>query len=52
VPIWLRNQLSRAFYHKDRRRIRLLNECWFFYHARLSGAADGNAVKRRRNRRD
>jgi len=31
VPQWLCNQLQRAFQRKDRRQIRYLNECWFFY---------------------
>ncbi|MEB3103769.1 cortex morphogenetic protein CmpA [Ferviditalea candida] len=31
MPSWLRHQLSRAFQNKDRRQIRLLNDCWFFY---------------------
>lgn len=31
MPQWLRNQLQRAFLRKDRRQIRYLNECWFFY---------------------
>ncbi|MEX2104386.1 MAG: cortex morphogenetic protein CmpA [Bacilli bacterium] len=31
MPQWLRNQLTRAFYGKDRRQIRLLNECWFLF---------------------
>ncbi|GAB2670074.1 cortex morphogenetic protein CmpA [Paenibacillus thermoaerophilus] len=31
MPQWLCNQLSRAFYKKDLRQIRLLNDCWFFY---------------------
>lgn len=31
MPNWLNNQLKRAFQSKDRRQIRLLNDCWFFY---------------------
>ncbi|WP_106766723.1 cortex morphogenetic protein CmpA [Paenibacillus faecalis] len=31
MPQWLCNQLTRAFRKKDRRQIKLLNECWFFY---------------------
>ncbi|WP_160032281.1 cortex morphogenetic protein CmpA [Paenibacillus sp. An7] len=34
MPQWLSNQLMRAFHKKDRRQIRLLNECWFFYRNR------------------
>ncbi|AEI39247.1 hypothetical protein KNP414_00644 [Paenibacillus mucilaginosus KNP414] len=26
----------RAFYNKNRRQIRLLNDCWFFYRTRKS----------------
>ncbi|WP_209849887.1 cortex morphogenetic protein CmpA [Paenibacillus sediminis] len=32
MPQWLCNQLMRAFHKKDRYQIRLLNECWFYYH--------------------
>ncbi|MGG3281834.1 cortex morphogenetic protein CmpA [Paenibacillus solani] len=31
MPQWLCNQLTRAFRKKDRRQIKLLNECWYFY---------------------
>lgn len=31
MPQWLCNQLMRAFQTKDRRQIRLLNDCWYFY---------------------
>lgn len=31
MPQWLSNQLMRAFLKKDRKQIKLLNECWFFY---------------------
>jgi hypothetical protein len=34
MPQWLCNQMMSAFSKKDRRQIRLLNECWFYYHAR------------------
>ncbi|RUT30679.1 cortex morphogenetic protein CmpA [Paenibacillus zeisoli] len=34
MPKWLCNQIMRAFHKKDRRQIRLLNECWFFYYNR------------------
>ncbi|MCG7217111.1 cortex morphogenetic protein CmpA [Paenibacillus mucilaginosus] len=36
MPQWLCNQLMRAFYNKNRRQIRLLNDCWFFYRTRKS----------------
>ncbi|MBP2000572.1 hypothetical protein J2Z69_001603 [Paenibacillus shirakamiensis] len=32
MPKWLCNQIMRAFHKKDQRQIRLLNDCWFFYH--------------------
>jgi len=31
MPQWLCNQLMSAFQKKDRRQIRLLNDCWFYY---------------------
>lgn len=31
MPQWLCNQLMRAFHQKDRRQIKLLNDCWYFY---------------------
>lgn len=31
LPQWLSNQLMRAFSKGDRRQVKLLNECWFFY---------------------
>ncbi|MFD0715275.1 cortex morphogenetic protein CmpA [Paenibacillus sp. GCM10027626] len=31
MPQWLCNQLMRAFLKRDRRQIRLLNDCWYFY---------------------
>jgi hypothetical protein len=31
MPQWLCHQLERAFMKKDRRQIRLLNDCWYFY---------------------
>ncbi|WP_151733027.1 cortex morphogenetic protein CmpA [Paenibacillus tengchongensis] len=31
MPQWLCSQLMRAYYNKDRRQIKMLNECWFFY---------------------
>ena len=34
MPQWLRNQIMQAFYKKNLRQIRLLNDCWFFYHNR------------------
>ncbi|MDT9723714.1 cortex morphogenetic protein CmpA [Xylanibacillus composti] len=34
MPKWLYNQLMRAYQSKDRRQIRLLNDCWYFYRTR------------------
>ncbi|WP_139279073.1 cortex morphogenetic protein CmpA [Seinonella peptonophila] len=31
MPKWLMKQLKSAFLNKNRRQIRLLNECWFSY---------------------
>ncbi|WP_416829384.1 cortex morphogenetic protein CmpA [Ectobacillus polymachus] len=31
MPSWLQNQMRRAYLEKNRYRIKLLNECWFFY---------------------
>ncbi len=31
MPLWLQNQLMRAFQRKDVRNLRMLNDCWFFY---------------------
>jgi hypothetical protein len=38
MPKWLRNQLMRAFYGKDRKQIRFLNACWFTYREKEQGA--------------
>ncbi|WP_108024047.1 cortex morphogenetic protein CmpA [Melghirimyces profundicolus] len=35
MPYWLRNQLQRAFQGKDRRQIRILNDCWFQYRQKV-----------------
>lgn len=32
MPTWLKRQLLKAFYHKNRYQIRILNECWYYYH--------------------
>jgi hypothetical protein len=42
MPQWLCNQLMRAFHKKDRRQIKMLNDCWFFYQNREAGKANGN----------
>ncbi|ASV67241.1 cortex morphogenetic protein CmpA [Cytobacillus sp. FSL W7-1323] len=31
MPVWLQNQMKRAFLEKDRYQIKLLNQCWYFY---------------------
>lgn len=36
MPQWLSNQLMRAFHKRDRRQIRLLNDCWYFYRTRTT----------------
>jgi hypothetical protein len=36
MPQWLCNQLMRAFLQKDRRQIKLLNDCWYFYRTKQS----------------
>jgi hypothetical protein len=40
MPQWLSNQLMRAFQKKDRRQIRLLNDCWYYYRAKPDKAKD------------
>lgn len=42
MPQWLCNQLMRAFLKKDRRQIRLLNDCWYFY--RTSNRPDDDSA--------
>ncbi|PZE20804.1 cortex morphogenetic protein CmpA [Paenibacillus xerothermodurans] len=44
VPQWLCNQLMRAFYNKNRRQVRLLNDCWFFYRTRRSDTEDSSSL--------
>ncbi|MFC3343481.1 cortex morphogenetic protein CmpA [Paenibacillus abyssi] len=43
MPQWLCNQLMRAFLKKDRRQIRLLNDCWFFYRTKSQPADQHSA---------
>ncbi|MBU9710443.1 cortex morphogenetic protein CmpA [Evansella tamaricis] len=31
MPSWLQRQLEEAYIKKDTRRIKLLNQCWFYY---------------------
>lgn len=35
MPDWLRKQLKKAFFEKEVRQIRLLNQCWYYYHRRF-----------------
>ncbi|RAL22039.1 cortex morphogenetic protein CmpA [Thermoflavimicrobium daqui] len=32
MPRWLIKQLKQAFYNRDRRQIRFLNQCWFSFY--------------------
>lgn len=34
MPDWLQNQLRNAFQEKNKQQIRLLNQCWYYYHRR------------------
>ncbi|NCU17527.1 cortex morphogenetic protein CmpA [Pallidibacillus pasinlerensis] len=36
MPTWLKVQIQRAFYEKNRYQIKLLNQCWYFYYKHLS----------------
>ncbi|WP_087941714.1 cortex morphogenetic protein CmpA [Bacillus kwashiorkori] len=31
MPTWLKNQIRTAFFEKNRYKVRLLNQCWYFY---------------------
>nr|WP_090890127.1 cortex morphogenetic protein CmpA [Evansella caseinilytica] len=31
MPSWLQRQLQEAYHRKDLSRVRLLNQCWFYY---------------------
>ncbi|WP_223069087.1 cortex morphogenetic protein CmpA [Paenibacillus caui] len=44
MPKWLCNQIMHAFYKKDRRQVRLLNDCWFFYHNRRTDSNPSEEV--------
>jgi len=44
MPQWLCNQMMRAYQKKDRRQIKMLNDCWFFYYRQP--AKDAAAVPR------
>ncbi|MCA1321711.1 cortex morphogenetic protein CmpA [Bacillus haimaensis] len=32
MPSWFKKQMQRAYLEKDRYQIKMLNQCWFFYH--------------------
>ncbi|HJV32300.1 MAG TPA: cortex morphogenetic protein CmpA [Bacillales bacterium] len=36
MPTWLQNQMKKAFYDKNLYKIKLLNQCWFFYRNKQS----------------
>ncbi|MEA3321553.1 MULTISPECIES: cortex morphogenetic protein CmpA [Bacillaceae] len=36
MPSWFRKQMQRAYLEKDRYQIKMLNQCWFFYHKKNS----------------
>lgn len=42
MPQWLCNQLMRAFQQKDRRQIKLLNDCWYFYRTKQTPKEQGS----------
>ncbi|MBA9029240.1 cortex morphogenetic protein CmpA [Peribacillus loiseleuriae] len=31
MPIWLQNQIRRAFHEKNHVQVKMLNQCWFYY---------------------
>lgn len=35
LPQWLLKQMMHAYRKKDRRQIRMLNDCWFFYRTKI-----------------
>ncbi|UOQ91810.1 cortex morphogenetic protein CmpA [Halobacillus shinanisalinarum] len=35
MPHWLRKQMFNAFLNKDKYQIKMLNQCWYFYHHRF-----------------
>ncbi|MBH5319164.1 cortex morphogenetic protein CmpA [Paenibacillus sp. GSMTC-2017] len=41
MPQWLCNQMMRAFHQKDRKQIKLLNDCWYFYRTKQSPKEQG-----------
>ncbi|TDF96228.1 cortex morphogenetic protein CmpA [Paenibacillus piri] len=45
MPQWLCNQLMRAFYNKNHRQVRLLNDCWFFYRTRRCDTEDASSFQ-------
>lgn len=45
MPQWLCRQMMSAFQHKDRRQIRLLNDCWFNYRGKAVKARETAATQ-------
>ncbi|WP_130859106.1 MULTISPECIES: cortex morphogenetic protein CmpA [Gracilibacillus] len=37
MPSWLKKQLRKAFYTKNKYQICLLNQCWYFYRDKEEG---------------
>ncbi|WP_249728162.1 cortex morphogenetic protein CmpA, partial [Bacillus paralicheniformis] len=31
MPTWLKKQMQRSYFEKNRYQIKLLNKCWFYY---------------------
>ncbi|MBB5174203.1 cortex morphogenetic protein CmpA [Texcoconibacillus texcoconensis] len=42
MPTWLKQQLREAYLNKDLYRIRLLNQCWFYYQ-KIHGSASSRS---------
>ena len=45
MPLWLCNQLMQAYQKKNRKQVRLLNECWFFYRSRCLDEAEARGMR-------
>lgn len=45
MPQWLCNQLMRAFLKRDRRQVKLLNDCWYFYRNKQDPKEQGNGTE-------
>ncbi|WP_156323918.1 cortex morphogenetic protein CmpA [Bacillus sp. JCM 19034] len=42
MPSWLRQQLRRAYFRKDRTQIKILNQCWFYYKEKTGTSVKSN----------